>query len=243
MFKISMDDTIVSVDKFGMLKTLIREFFQGLSSLLFPVVCIVCDQRITEPNTVVCHNCWSDLKLLSAENIKTKPIPEQLDTILPVFEFNDTIQKIIHGLKYSGYKSLGVHLGRLVTVRLPQDFFQKDTVLLPVPLHPIKKRERGYNQSMFIARGIAEVAGLTVRDNLLKRVKNTVTQTHLDAHERLQNMQNAFTIFDNCDLNGINSIVLVDDVFTTGATMNAAAAVLKSQGITSVCGLTVAAPI
>jgi len=238
-----MDGIIVSVDKFGTLKRVIRELFQGLSSLLFPVVCIVCDQRITEPETVVCHNCWSDLKLLSADIINTKHIPEQLDTILPVFEFNDTIQKIIHGLKYNGYKSLGVHLGRLMTSRLPQDFLQKDTVLLPVPLYPIKKRERGYNQSMFIARGIAEVAGIPVRDNLLKRVKNTVTQTHLDAHERHENMQNAFAIIDNCDFNGINSIVLVDDVFTTGATMNAAAAVLRSRGVTSVCGLTVAAPI
>ncbi|MBU1066149.1 ComF family protein [bacterium] len=238
-----MNSTAVSVDRNRTLKMIAREFYHGLTSLLFPAICIVCDQRIDEPNTVVCHNCWSDLKVLSTDIVKMKQIPEQLDTILPVFEFNDTIQKIIHGLKYSGYKSSGVHLGRLMAAQLPQDFLVKDTVLMPVPLHPLKKRERGYNQSMYIARGIAEISGNIIRDNVLNRVKNTVTQTHLDAHERHANMQNAFAVNRSCDLSGIYSIVLIDDVFTTGATMNAAATVLKSRGVASIRGLTVAAPI
>jgi len=219
------------------------EFYYGLVSLLFPAICTVCDQRIDEPNRVVCHNCWSNLKVLSTDIVKTKQIPEKLDTILPVFEFDDTIQKIIHGLKYSGYKSSGVHFGRLMAAQLPQDFLLKDSVLMPVPLHPIKKRERGYNQSLYIARGIAEISGNIIRDNVLKRVKNTATQTHLDAHERHANMQDAFVVNRSCDLSGIDSVVLIDDVFTTGATMNAAAAVLKSCGVASIRGLTVAAPI
>jgi len=226
-----------------MLKQLFRELGQGISSLFFPAVCIVCNQRLAAAESLVCGNCWRKLKPLSGDIVEEKQIPENLDSILPVFEFDDTIQTIIHGLKYRGYKSLGVQLGKLIAGQLPQDFFQDGTILIPVPLHPIKKRERGYNQAEYIARGIAEISGTTVRTDLMKRVKNTVTQTHLDARERQANMQNAFAVSNEGGLNGTDSVILVDDVFTTGATMNAAASVLKSHGVGSVSGLTVAAPI
>ncbi|MBN2601014.1 MAG: ComF family protein [Candidatus Marinimicrobia bacterium] len=238
-----VNSSAVSIDKKSSLKTITRELYQGLTSLFFPAICTVCDQRIDESKTVVCKHCWSALKVLSADIVEAKPTPEQLDAILPVFEFEDTIQKIIHGLKYSGYKSSGLHLGRLIAKRLSKGYLLKESILMPVPLHPNKKRERGYNQSLYIARGIAEITGNIIRDDVLKRVKNTITQTHLNAHERHENMRDAFAINRCCDLSGITSVVLIDDVFTTGATMNAAAAVLKSSGVVSVCGLTAAAPI
>jgi len=238
-----MNTIVVSLRPIETLKTIVCDLFYGLISLFFPAICIVCDQRIDEPNTVICNRCWSTLKELSADIVAAKPTPEQLDAILPVFEFDDIIQKIIHGLKYSGHKSSGLCLGRLIAERLPKGYLLEESILMPVPLHPNKQRERGYNQSLYIARGIAEITGNNIKDNMLKRVKNTITQTHLNAHERRENMQNAFALKRNCDLSGINSVVLIDDVFTTGATMNAAAAVLKSYGVASVRGLTVAAPI
>lgn len=226
-----------------MLKQLFRDLGQGISSLLFPAVCIVCNQRLEPAETLVCRCCWDKLNKLPDDIIKEKQIPESLDSIRPVFEFDDRIQAIIHGLKYRGYKSLGVRLGKIVADQLRPDFFHDGTILIPVPLHPIKKRERGYNQAEYIAEGIAATTDLTVRTDLLKRVKNTVTQTHLDARERQVNMQNAFAVKNSGCLNGVKSVILVDDVFTTGATMNAAASVLKSHGVGSVSGLTVAAPV
>lgn len=226
------------------LRSVFKQSWYGFTALLFPRICLICERRIDGGDNPVCPQCWNGLRRLSPEIIHSKQ-PENglLDTIYPVFEFNDAVQTIIHGLKYSGFKSLGIKLGRLMTSFIPADFFCADTVLIPIPLHPIKFRERGYNQSSLLARGIAEKTGLVVREDILHRVKNTVTQTHLDAQERLLNMERAFAISRRGDCAALSSIVLVDDVFTTGATIGAAAAVLKATGVAAVRGLTAAAPM
>ena len=236
-------NTHLADNQSGRKNSFIWEIVNGFASLFFPISCVVCNKSINRSKALVCDKCWDELAPLSDDIIQSKPVPENLDSILPVFEFNDTIQLIIHALKYRGYKSLGIELGKKVAERLPGNYFQPGSVLIPVPLHPVKKRERGYNQAEFIARGISEICGIPVLCNLVKRVKNTETQTHLNAEERHANMLNAFSVPDKAPLIDIQAVILIDDVFTTGATMNSAAHILKVQGIPSIKGLTVAAPI
>ena len=222
----------------------IKDIFQGISSLLFPVMCIVCKRRMDETQSLVCESCWQNLAYLSSDIIKSKPVPDNIDMMIPVFVFDESVQTIIHFLKYNGFKSLGIELGKRVSTKVKNRIpVFKETVLIPVPLHPVKFRERGYNQSYYIAIGIAEILGLTIHRCLLKRIKNTETQTKLSATERQQNMQDAFEIADGVDLSGIHCAVLIDDVFTTGSTLNSAAGVLKKRGVKEVIGVTVAAPI
>jgi ComF family protein len=199
---------------------------------------------MNETQSLVCESCWRNISYLSPDIIKSKPVPDNIDIMIPVFVFDELVQTIIHFLKYNGFKSLGIELGKKVSIKVKNQIpVFKETVLIPVPLHPVKYRERGYNQSYYIAIGIAEILGLAIHRRLLKRIKNTETQTQLSATERQQNMQDAFEIADGVDLSVIHCAVLIDDVFTTGSTLNSAAGVLKKHGVEKVICVTVAAPI
>jgi len=181
---------------------------------------------------------------LSPLEIQAKQVPEHLEAVFPVFNFGPLIQNLIHALKYQGYKSLGIALGKSAGIQVrPMIPTDSDTALIPIPLHPIKLRERGYNQSDYIADGFARSLQLPVRKGILGRIKNTVTQTQLTAEERRQNMQDAFAVKKHADLTNVKNVILIDDVLTTGSTMNAAAEVLKKVGIQRIYGLTIAAPI
>jgi ComF family protein len=158
------------------------------------------------------------------------------------FEKEGKLQSIIHGLKYQGYTSLGVKAGRKIggLIKTADDMPKAD-VLLPVPLHPLKKRERGYNQSELICQGIEEVTGISVRTDLLHRKKYTVSQTQLSFEERKENVGDAFEINEKRrdDISG-KSIILVDDVITTGSTINACARELRNAGANEVYAAAIA---
>lgn len=217
---------------------------RGIINLFFPPICPGCNQRINELQLGICSECWEQMVPLSPLEIQAKQVPEHLEAVFPVFNFGPLIQNLIHALKYQGYKSLGIALGKYAGIQVrPLISIELHPVLIPIPLHPIKLRERGYNQSDYLAKGFAVSLDLPVRKDILKRIKNTVTQTQLTAEERRENMQNAFIIRKNANLSGVENVILIDDVLTTGSTMNSAAEVLKKAGIQNIWGLTVAAPI
>lgn len=198
-----------------------------------------------EPDAgVVCADCWQKLLPFPNTELQAKTIPESLEAIWPVFLFDDLFQKIVHALKYQGNISLGYELGRRMADHLPPDFHEfLPIIFVPIPLYPVKFRERGYNQSEAIARGLAEMIAAPVETGLLKRVKNTATQTKLDAEERQVNMQAAFSVSGKSDPVQRATVVLVDDVFTTGATLGSAAGTLRQAGYGKIIAVTAAAPI
>jgi len=222
----------------------IKDFLNGLSSFFFPPICKGCERRIEPEAGVVCAECWRKLQPFPAVELRAKTIPEGLDAIWPVFLFDDLFQKIVHALKYQGNISLGYELGRRMAGHLPSDFQEYQPVIfVPVSLYPVKLRERGYNQAEAIARGLAEIIAAPVETRLLKRVKNTTTQTKLNAEERQVNMQAAFSVNEKCDPVQGTIVVLVDDVFTTGATLGSAAGILRQAGYGKIIAVTAAAPI
>ena len=226
------------------MKSIVDRLICGVSTLFFPPICVGCQSRITQNQTLVCNSCRQQLQYLSDEMILNKEVPENLNAIIPVYVYDERVQGIIHALKYQGFRSLGVVLGELIASRVKSKIkIEPNTILVPVPLHPIKYRERGYNQSYFIAKGLGNILDLNIKNNMLKRTKNTITQTHLSALERHQNMKNAFKLMAGVNFSQIENAILVDDVFTTGATLNSAAGVLKFAGVDSVIGVTVTAPV
>lgn len=147
-----------------------------------------------------------------------------------VFEKEGSFQHIIHALKYKEYKSIGLDLGMCIAKVLKELNLEVD-ILIPVPLHRIKYRERGYNQSEFIARGIASIIDKPIVSNAVRRIRYTQTQTNLNIEERHKNLENAFELTPHSSvILSRKKCLLVDDVITTGATTNSCAQTILSAG-------------
>ena len=216
-----------------------------LLEFIYPPTCFVCEALMDGGESRVCPSCWSSVKHLTNGDTLYREMLERLTgqptshishlISLYHFERDGAIQSIIHQLKYDSITSLGVELGRKLGEKLRDEF---DGVhvdgIIPVPLHPTKLRERGYNQSEYIARGIGQVTGLPVHASLLKRHKYTSSQTQLSAVERKENVGDAFTLHRRAktDVEG-KTFLIVDDVITTGATIEACAQALMESGAVS----------
>jgi ComF family protein len=221
-----------------------KSLLEPILQFVYPPICLACGQPLEGHERLVCESCWQSIETVHAEDDAYQQFLAKLtsDGIISglfspfYFEKEGKLQAIIHGLKYQGYTSLGVKAGRKVGERIESanDFPKADGVL-PVPLHPLKKRERGYNQSELICQGIEEVTGIPVRTDLLIRRKYTVSQTQLSLEERKENVGDAFEINEKKrgDISG-KSFILVDDVITTGSTINACAKALATAGAKSV---------
>jgi len=225
----------------------LRRIKSSFLDLLFPLRCIGCGRdgsllcpdccrslpRIKQP---YCQRCGTPL---TEGNLCPSCInhPLSIDGIRSVFLFGGTVRQAIHQFKYRHIKAVSAPLGSLLagflsTYPLPGD------VLMPVPLHPRRLRERGYNQAALLAWETGKITGLPVRDGLLLRQRDTITQARAaSAAERRSNVRDAFAC--ERELQG-ERILLIDDVCTTGATLDACAVALKAAGAGTVWGLTAA---
>jgi ComF family protein len=151
-----------------------------------------------------------------------------------VFAKEGVFQHVAHALKYDGNESVGRELGRRIGQTMVEWGIRAD-VLIPIPLHKVKQRERGYNQSDLIARGIADVTGILLCRDAVRRRKHTQTQTQLDLEGRRKNMEGAFEVKPSA-LRAIEgkTCLLIDDVITTGATIIFCAKELRKGGASNV---------
>lgn len=223
--------------------------------LVYPPCCVLCRDRVFDDRRVICDDCGSGLMSIDAPYCERCGHP--LDT--PVascpacvgrtfyfdgacsgFEYNRPVQDLIHQLKYRNRPGVGRFLGSLLAKRVEREpGMAHITGVVPVPLHPLRKRERGYNQSAHIARGISEGTGIPVLENVLARNRNTPTQTSLSPEARMANVEGVFEIGGVEAVRGA-AVLLVDDIFTTGATVNGCARVLLRAGARRIFVLTVA---
>lgn len=164
--------------------------------------------------------------------------PKGMEAVACGPELTPPLRALVHALKYSGIRKAAPQLVDLAHGSLPDGFLPSDAVLVPVPLHPHRLRERGYNQSELIARQWAGRCGLPVESKWMRRTRETSTQTRLSATERATNLAGAFETTGSFR-KGV-PVVLVDDVLTTGSTLSACASRLLAAGAPSVRGLCVA---
>jgi ComF family protein len=230
------------------IRALSKRLYSPFLDFLYPPICIACNKSLPNGSQTVCSECWNaiprvtkDLTLYQQTRAKLLVEGDIKDIISCfVFEKEGPFQHIVHALKYNEYKSVGVDLGMRIGEALKEWSFEVD-ILIPVPLHRIKQRERGYNQSEFIARGIATVINKPVVPHAVRRARNTQTQTKLTIEERRKNMECAFELIPHSSkiLSG-KKCLLVDDVITTGATTNACAKVIRSAGAAEIIAAAVA---
>jgi ComF family protein len=156
-------------------------------------------------------------------------VPVRAGTSLFRFEKGSAYQALLHDLKYRGNRKAGLYLGRLLGQALKHTAFSDCDLMVPVPLHRKRLKQRGYNQSEIIARGASEITGIPVASRLISRKRNMRSQTSMNRQERFENMATAFTLCDYFpDLHG-KKILLVDDIITTGATLEACSQVFFSH--------------
>lgn len=209
------------------------ELLNKLFDFFLPRICLACNQKLKSFEELVCDSCFSKLKLTPEALIKTeyekkfasKNFVSDFHPVF-IFESGNEIQHIIHVLKYNRQLRVGIYLGKIIANQLNQKLTDwKIELIIPIPLHRLKKAERGYNQSEFIAKGLSIESKIPISTKTVQRKKFTETQTHLSALERQQNVRDAFRVNKQKLIEG-KTILLVDDVITTGSTISECAKVL-----------------
>lgn len=207
-----------------------------IMNLVFPQVCVGCGV-VLKSEEILCSDCSKQL-------VWRKQVPESgqfyFDRALAVFDFMPLIQKLIHEFKYNEMINVGRFLGEEAAkfLQAQADLPAIDYVI-PVPLHRVKKRFRGFNQAEILSYTIARNCGYSHLARALARKRFTQTQTQLNRQERQQNVAQAFGSKNQQKLVG-KTVLLVDDVFTTGATTNTISNVMKNNGVSQIIVLTIA---
>lgn len=206
-----------------------------LLKLFFPDVCVVCGEELLENETGICLGCIFKLprtnnfnkKDNSAEKLMAGRIPFERIATFCVYADGGKLKPLIHHLKYYNRKDIGLLLGKLFGKDLlGSDFLKSVDLIVPVPLHPKKEKERGYNQAEQIAKGISEVVDLPISTDVLIRKVHNPTQTKRTKTERWLNVKGIFSVV-NPDMYESKHILLVDDVLTTGSTVEACGVALQ----------------
>ncbi len=199
-----------------------------IADLLFPPSCLLCGEYLDD-SIYVCPDCLKKLPLNRNES----------KGHISVFDYDDGLRLMIHELKYNQRPEIGIILGKEAGRRLAEIIDPAVSVLVPVPLHKKRLRKRGYNQADLICDGLGSELNIPVNKCLLKRVKNNVSQTTLNAEGRSANVKGIFGI-NKTDTDRSKLILLVDDVITTGSTTKEAGSVLKNTGYLNYFALSIA---
>jgi ComF family protein len=208
---------------------LLREIKESLLHLAFPHVCGGCGSDLLDVNNELCLKCLHSLPETNFQSHPRNPAEKIFWGRLPVtyataqyyFTKESLMQHLMHSFKYKGHKELGFYLGRLMgNAMLSSNRFSLVDALIPLPLFPIKEKKRGYNQATVLCQGIAEVLKKPVLKDVVIRTSYTDSQTKKSRVERWENMEGRFRLVNQKAIEG-KHVLLVDDVITTGATLEA----------------------
>lgn len=229
-----------------MLRTAFSDFF----SLIFPQVCLACEETLARGEDFLCTTCRTQLpytdyhKLPSREN----PLARRFWGKVPVhyalsylrFLRRGRVQHLLHQLKYKGQRDIGLVLGRWYGAELAEQGLATDfDLIVPVPLHPRKLAKRGYNQSDTFAEGLSIGLAVPWSATALRRTEHTDSQTRKNRTERWENVAEVFEVAELLAV-ADKRILVVDDVLTTGATLESCAAALLAAGAADVSVATIA---
>ncbi|GAB4301298.1 MAG: ComF family protein [Marinilabiliales bacterium] len=208
---------------------LIKNLFLDFANLIYPDICMSCGNNLLSNEQYLCVDCYYDLPRTNFYKDPENPVAKifwgraKIEQAFSYFYFSkgSKFQKLIHHIKYQGYKELGYYLGKNFGMEI-KDFFPEDyfDYLIPVPLHPKKEKKRGFNQSEWIANGIGEALNVNVDSKSLIRNVYTETQTKKSRIERWKNVESIFQL-KNPEKFNKKHIVIIDDVITTGSTIEA----------------------
>lgn len=213
------------------------KILKDISDFFFPRVCVCCGKILSSGEDGLCFDCLSGLPYTGIQNTPENEMerrfwgffPIEKATSLCYYSKGGNIAELLHGMKYKGRKKLCYTMGRVLAAELSgSGFFDGIDFFIPVPLHKERLKQRGYNQSELLARGISDSTGIPLMTGVIKRVHNNATQTHKSGFERWQNAEGLFALSGNGGVLSGKHVLIVDDVLTTGATIASCIDVLKN---------------
>jgi len=219
-------------------------------SLFYPKLCLLCKTNLLKKESCLCTSCLYKLPKTDCFNQRENKVSQlfwgrvKIINAAALFQFSKggSVQELMRQLKYDGNKKVGVFLGEELAYALQDsNYFKNITLIVPVPLHPKKQKLRGYNQCHSIAKGLKQVLQIPINKTALIRTENTDSQTRKKRYSRWENMANSFMVCHSGDFMN-QHILLVDDVITTGSTLEACAQkLLEIEGVTvSIVATTIA---
>ncbi len=218
----------------------LQEIKKSLLHLAFPHVCEGCGTDNLQPDHLLCLKCLSSLPETNFHLHPNNPVEKTFWGRMPVthataqyyFTKESMMQHLMHQFKYKGNKEIGLYLGQLMGHALAgSNRFSFVDVLIPLPLHKSKEHKRGYNQAAVLCQGISSVLNKPVLKNVVARPTQTETQTKKGRIQRWENIEGKFKLIDDATIKG-KHVLLVDDVVTTGATLEACGIeILKSENV------------
>lgn len=224
------------------MKIFATEILQDFISLFYPRYCYACDQGLAKGEETVCSACRLALPRtnyhIDANNALYRRlfgrIPLQFAVAFLLFRKRGKVQRLLHRLKYNNHPEIGSTLGEVYGEELRQHYFdQKIDLIIPVPLHPTRKKKRGYNQSEEFGKGLGKSLNKPCESEILIRKTVTETQTRKTKLKRWQNVKEVFHV-EQPEALQHKHVLLIDDVITTGATIEACANILLEAGCASV---------
>lgn len=218
----------------------LQDLLDDFASLLFPRICYGCGNHLMRNEEIICTECHVQIPRTGYHTQPDNPVAQLFwgrcfITKAAAFSYynrGSRIRKLIHNLKYRGIQEIGTELGKIYGYNLKESGFTEGIdLIIPVPLHPAREHERGYNQSSIIAQGLSGVTGLPVEVSALVRSVKSSTQTRRSRFDRWTNVEGIFNCPDQEKVKG-KHILLVDDVITTGSTIEACTnELLKIDGV------------
>ncbi len=218
------------------------KWFKDFISLFYPEVCITCGEGLAEKEEFICTPCLYKLPKTDYHNHPANTLYKvfygraeiKAAAAYCYYSKGGMVQDLVHEIKYNCKNELGVCFGKWYGADLKNvPPFSELDYIIPVPLHPEKLKRRGYNQSACFAEGLSKTMNVPVLPNGLKRLKNTETQTNKSRFSRWENVKDVFAIDNKEQLQG-KHVLIVDDIITTGATMEACIHVLNAVPVASV---------
>jgi len=223
-----------------MVQTNVVQIIESLLHIAFPHICAGCGSDTMERQHMLCLQCLDNLPATGFAAYADNPVTKLFTGRLPVeqataqyyFTKKSLMQQLLHDFKYRGNKELGYYLGELMGKDIQQsELYTTVDAIVPLPLFTAKEKQRGYNQAEIVCKGIANEWHIPVVKNAVIRKEYTESQTRKSRVQRWQNMEDRFELIDEKNIAG-KHILLVDDVITTGATLEACGrAILKAKDV------------
>lgn len=206
----------------------LSDYIYAASRIIYPDHCCLCDNDLIKGEKHICATCSFDLPYISANENEVTKLSQLFRGRIPVervyslfrYQKGNQVQTILHHIKYKSRPKMATHYGSMLGNLISDQSFD---AIVPVPLHPKKERKRGFNQSLAIAIGISESCGKPVDTKIIRRQEHNASQTGFSKYDRFENVRSIFEIKNPSLIKG-KHFLLVDDVLTTGATIESCAA-------------------